>query len=209
MPVTDPLDKVLEAADGALRALFARPPPARPLPLPAAADLPEADRRHAAGLMRVNHAGEIAAQGLYQGQLALSRNPATAGFLRRAALEEGDHLAWCETRLGELASRTSLLNPLWYLGSFLVGAAAAAIGDQWSLGFVVETERQVEGHLASHLQQLPAADTRSRAIVEQMQRDEIGHGAAATALGAAALPAPVPALMRTTARLLTRTAYWL
>src|SRR6202042_3467937 len=140
--------------------------------------------RHSAGLMRVNHAGEIAAQGLYRGQAALSRSSQTREFLEGAANEEADHLAWCETRLKELGSRPSLLNPLWYFGSFAIGALASAAGDRTSLGFVVETERQVEGHLDEHLTRLPADDTRSRAILNVMRTDEIGHGAAAKAAGA-------------------------
>jgi ubiquinone biosynthesis monooxygenase Coq7 len=162
-----------------------------------------------AGLMRVNHAGEVAAQALYHGQALLARSAATREFLLRAAAEEGDHLAWCEQRLRELGARPSLLNPFWYAGSFAIGAAAAAVSDALSLGFVTETERQVEGHLAEHLTQLPASDQRSRCILETMQREELGHADAARAKGAAELPPPVRALMGLTSKLMTRTAYWL
>jgi 3-demethoxyubiquinol 3-hydroxylase len=171
--------------------------------------LPEADRLRSAALMRVNHAGEVAAQALYHGQALVSRTAVTRDLLLHAAREESDHLAWCETRLKELGSRPSLLNPIWYLGSFAIGALAAATGDRTSLGFVVETERQVEGHLDEHLARLPAGDTRSRAILNVMRTDEIGHGAAAKAAGAAELPAALRVLMRHTARIMTTAAYWI
>lgn len=204
------LDLLLQAVDNALRAVFAPAPLTRALPdLPAEAPMDEAARRHAAGLMRVNHAGEIAAQALYHGQALLARSGTTRDFLLRAAAEEGDHLAWCEQRLAELGSHRSLLNPLWYAGSFAIGAAAAALSDSLSLGFVTETERQVEGHLQEHLQRLPAADARSRHIVETMQREEAGHAAAAQAAGAAELPQLVRGAMTLTAGVMTRTAYWL
>jgi ubiquinone biosynthesis monooxygenase Coq7 len=159
--------------------------------------------------MRVNHAGEVAAQALYQGQAFTARNPRVRETMQQAADEEGDHLAWCDQRLRELDSRPSLLNPLWYAGSFAIGALAGAIGDRVSLGFVVETERQVEGHLDEHLRRLPAADARSRRVLEQMKRDEIRHGDTAQAAGAAELPAPIKLLMTFTSRVMTRTAYWL
>jgi len=204
------LDKLLEAADNALRALFApaaavRSPPGLPEPPALAA----AERAHLAGLMRVNHAGEIAAQALYHGQALLARSAATRAFMLQAAAEEGDHLAWCEQRLRELGASTSLLNPFWYAGSFAIGAAAAACSDALSLGFVTETERQVEGHLASHLGQLPAGDHRTRRILETMQDDEIRHARAAAARGAGELPPWVCNAMRTTSRLMTRLAYWI
>lgn len=208
--LTSPLDSMLSVADQTLRTLFA---PARSARWP---ELPEDDaaltpgeRRHAAALMRVNHAGEIAAQGLYRGQAALSREPAMRDFLDHAADEEADHLAWCESRLRELGARPSRLNALWYLGSFGLGAAAALLGDAVSLGFMTETELQVEGHLAGHLDRLPAADRRSRRIVEIMKTEESGHGEAARARGAAELPRPIPSLMRAAARIMTGTAYWL
>lgn len=207
-PPLPSLDGLLQAADNALRALFApavaqRQPPG----LPAASALSDADRRHVAGLMRVNHAGEVAAQALYHGQALMARSPETRDFLLQAAAEEGDHLAWCQQRLRELDGRTSYLDPFWYAGSFAIGAAAAALSDRLSLGFVTETERQVESHLAGHLEQLPADDARSRRILETMQEDEAGHARAATDRGAAELPLPVRALMKLSARVMTRTAY--
>jgi ubiquinone biosynthesis monooxygenase Coq7 len=171
--------------------------------------LSEAEKRASAALMRVNHAGEIAAQALYHGQALVARSDTTRALLLKAAHEETDHLAWCETRLKELDSRPSLLNPLWYAGSFAIGAAAALLGDRASLGFVVETERQVEGHLDEHLARLPQDDTRSRAILQTMRTDEIAHGVSAKAAGGAELPSPVRFLMRNTARLMTSTAYWI
>jgi ubiquinone biosynthesis monooxygenase Coq7 len=159
--------------------------------------------------MRVNHAGEIAAQALYHGQALVARSAATRDLLLNAAREETDHLAWCETRLKELDSRPSVLNPLWYAGSFAIGAMAALLGDRTSLGFVVETERQVEGHLDEHLARLPPDDLRSRAILETMRNDEIAHGMTAKAAGAAELPTPVRMLMRGTARVMTSAAYWI
>jgi ubiquinone biosynthesis monooxygenase Coq7 len=182
-------------------------------PTPRASDagmaLSEAERRESAALMRVNHSGEVAAQALYHGQALVSRSPATRNMLLNAAREETDHLAWCETRLKELGSRPSLLNPLWYCGSFAIGALAAVTGDRMSLGFVVETERQVEGHLDEHLARLPSGDTRSRAILNVMRTDEIGHGATAKAAGASELPAVVRVLMRHAARVMTTAAYWI
>jgi ubiquinone biosynthesis monooxygenase Coq7 len=171
--------------------------------------LSDADRRKSASLMRVNHSGEVAAQALYHGQALVSRSTATQQLLLKAAHEEADHLAWCETRLKELDSRTSLLNPLWYCGSFAIGALAAAAGDRTSLGFVVETERQVEGHINEHLARLPADDARSRAILNVMRTDEIGHGATAKSAGASELPAPIRMVMRQVARVMTKTAYWI
>jgi ubiquinone biosynthesis monooxygenase Coq7 len=158
--------------------------------------------------MRVNHAGEIAAQALYHGQALVARSAATRELLLKSAREETDHLAWCETRLKELESRPSLLNPLWYAGSFAIGALTGLLGDRTSLGFVVETERQVEGHLDEHLARLPPDDDRSRAILEAMRNDEIAHGTNARAAGGAELPSPVRSLMRSTARVMTSTAYW-
>jgi 3-demethoxyubiquinol 3-hydroxylase len=171
--------------------------------------LSDSDRRESAALMRVNHAGEVAAQALYHGQALVSRSTATKQLLLKAAHEEADHLAWCETRLKELDSRPSLLNPLWYCGSFAIGALAAATGDRTSLGFVVETERQVEGHIDEHLARLPADDVRSRAILNVMRTDEIEHGATAKSAGASELPAPVRALMRHVAKVMTTAAHWI
>jgi ubiquinone biosynthesis monooxygenase Coq7 len=165
------------------------------------------DKRESAALMRVNHAGEVAAQALYHAQALFARDPEVRAFMLHAAREETDHLAWCETRLKELGARPSVLNPLWYAGSFGIGALAALLGDRASLGFVAETERQVEGHLRSHLDRLPAGDERSRAIVEAMCHDEVGHGQQAQSAGAASLPGPIRELMRRTARIMTHTSY--
>jgi len=205
------LDSAIVALDRGLRSVFAPARAMRPLPggpERAADPLPEAERVVSAALMRVNHAGELAAQALYHGQAFAARSTATREMLLAAASSESDHLAWCETRLKELAARPSLLNPLWYAGSFAIGAATALLGDRASLGFVAETERQVEGHLDDHLGRLPPADTRSRAILQAMRGEEIAHGAAAAAAGGTELPAPVCALMRYTARVMTGTAYW-
>ena len=170
-------------------------------------DFDEQQRRHAAGLMRINHAGEVCAQALYNGQAAVARDPATRAGLLRAAQEEVDHLAWCNDRLLELGSRPSLLNPLWYAGSYLIGIGAGIYGEGYNLGFVVETERQVEAHLGEHLDVLPAGDQRSRAIIQQMQRDEAAHGEAAQAAGARPLPAPIPSLMRAASQVMKAFAY--
>ncbi len=171
--------------------------------------LSEAERTESARLMRVNHAGEVAAQALYQGQALTARDPGVAAAMRHSSQEETDHLAWCEQRLKELGGRTSLLNPLWYAGSFAIGALAGALGDRASLGFVAETERQVESHLRGHMQRLGGAEPRSRAILEQMTQDEMQHGIRATSLGGEKLPFPVGEAMRLTARLMTRGSYWL
>jgi ubiquinone biosynthesis monooxygenase Coq7 len=205
------IDDAIAALDRALRSVFAPARAARPVPgtPPAGAgQLSTAQQRESAALMRVNHSGELAAQALYHGQALIARSAATRALLVEAARAENDHLAWCETRLAELGARPSLLNPLWYAGSFAIGALAALAGDRASLGFVVETERQVEGHLDEHLGRLPVGDSRSRAILETMRSEEISHGATAAAAGGGRLPAPVRVLMRQTARLMTRTAYW-
>lgn len=170
-------------------------------------DLGEAERAHAAALMRVNHVGEVCAQGLYQGQALTAHDPATRDSLRSAAREEEDHLAWCATRIEELGGRLSLLNPLWYGGALAMGVAAGALGDRWNLAFLAETEHQVETHLAGHLAQLPSADARTRAVVEQMRVEEGRHRATAEALGAAELPAPVKQVMRLFAKAMTTIAY--
>lgn len=206
------LDSWIAAADRALRALWAPAHAARPVPAgpdTVAAELTIDKRRQAAALMRVNHAGEIAAQALYHGQALVARDETTRQMLLQAAREETDHLAWCATRLTELNARASVLDPLWYAGSFTIGALAGLLGDRVSLGFVVETERQVEGHLDGHLGALPPEDHRSRAIVEQMRTDEIAHGAHAKAAGGIDLPTPVRTLMSVTAKVMTTTAYWI
>jgi ubiquinone biosynthesis monooxygenase Coq7 len=169
--------------------------------------LDDQTRRHVAGLMRINHAGEVAAQALYHGQALVARDPDLREHLLTAASEERDHLRWCEERLRELDDRPSLLEPVWYAGSLAIGAAAALAGDRWSLGFVDETERQVAEHLTEHLEQLPADDQRSRAILEQMRSDEERHGAEAREAGALPLPPPVRTLMRQVARLMKFGAY--
>lgn len=205
----DSADALVTALDRALRAVLAPARASRPVPGPPPADLSAPDRRHAAALMRVNHAGEVAAQALYHGQALATRNPKVRALLLEAGREETDHLAWCETRLAELGDRPSALRPLWYAGSFAIGLLAGLSGDKRSLGFVAETERQVESHLDGHLQALPADDARSRAIVAQMRSDEIEHGRRAESAGGVALPAPLRRLMRTTAGIMTRTAHWI
>jgi len=209
LPPLPSLDTLISTADKALRSVFAPARAARPLPAAGAVpELTEAERRESGSLMRVNHTGEVAAQALYHGQAFVARNENTRAMLLNAAREETDHLAWCETRLSELQSRPSLLNPLWYAGSFAIGALAATFGDRVSLGFVAETERQVEGHLNVHLARLPPEDSSSRAILEQMRTDEISHGTAARTAGGTELPAPVRVLMKHTSRVMTHTAYW-
>ena len=206
-----PLDHLLINTDQALRTIFGRPRlTERKNP---AADLMESElradqRRHVARLMRINHTGEVCAQALYQGQALTAKLPETRQRLERSAKEENDHLAWCEERLEELGDRKSLLNPVWYAGSFALGALAGLAGDKWSLGFVVETERQVEDHLDDHLAQIPAHDEKSRAILERMKADEIHHAQVAKAAGGADLPAPIRQAMKLTSRVMTRTAYW-
>lgn len=205
-----PLDRLLAGIGRALETTtIATPAAARPSPagnLPEAA-LDEAARQHAAGLMRVNHVGEVCAQALYVGQAAMARDGELRRHLLEAAAEENDHLAWCGERLEELGSRPSLLNPLWYAGAWAIGAGAALVGDALSLGFVVETERQVEAHLDTHLDRLPPGDERSRAIVRVMKDDEARHAENARAAGAAALPAPIPRLMRVAADVMRAVAY--
>ncbi|HEY2395814.1 MAG TPA: 2-polyprenyl-3-methyl-6-methoxy-1,4-benzoquinone monooxygenase [Rudaea sp.] len=203
-------DHALAEVERALStALVAAPEARRASPAMGVVDakLDDDARRHAAGLMRVNHTGEVCAQALYSGQAAVARDVGTRAQLLDAAAEETDHLAWCGERLNELSSRPSLLNPLWYAGSFAIGATAALINDRVSLGFVVETERQVEAHLGEHLQKLPADDARSRAIVTQMQVDEARHGQNALAAGANELPQPIPALMRFASAVMKAVAY--
>jgi ubiquinone biosynthesis monooxygenase Coq7 len=205
------LDRLIGEIDKSIKVLAAPARAARALPQDPAGDftLERAEQLRSIRLMRVNHSGEVAAQALYQGQAATAHDPGVATAMRHAAAEETDHLAWCEQRLDELGGRTSRLNPFWYAGSWLIGAAAGIAGDRWSLGFIAATEQQVESHLHDHLQRLPAADRRSRAILEQMKHDEIAHGAKATALGARALPPPLRLGMRMPARLMTSCSYWL
>ena len=205
-----PADRLLAVADHALRALTSTPQAARSVPSIAAAEpgLDAADRRLSGALMRVNHVGEVCAQALYSAQALVTRDPALRRHFEHAAGEETDHLAWTAERLRELGARPSFLNPLWYAGAFGVGLLAGRTGDATSLGFVVETERQVERHLDSHLDRLPVADLRSRAIVRQMKDDEAGHAVAAEQAGAAKLPLPVRWAMRLAGRVMTTTAHY-
>lgn len=202
-------DRLLVDAQNALDTVFGAPAAERPNPSSDVPDiqLDEAERRHAAGLMRINHVGEVCAQALYVGQAALARDEATRTHLLAAAQEETDHLAWCAQRLEELGSRPSLLNPLWYAGSYAIGALAGWRGDGWNLGFVVETERQVEAHLHEHLQTLPPADHRSRAILQVMKEDEARHADNARARGARRLPPPIPSVMSLASKLMKTVAY--
>jgi ubiquinone biosynthesis monooxygenase Coq7 len=202
-------DELVISFDRALRTLLGRATTSRDVP---GAGMPEAqlspaERRDAAGLMRVNHTGEVCAQALYAAQALVARDPATRQSFAQAAREEEEHLAWTEGRLAELNDRVSLLNPLWYAGSFAIGVAAGIAGDRVNLGFVVETERQVEEHLTGHIDRLPAEDARSRAIVVQMRDDEARHGAMAQEAGAAELPGPVKGLMRLAAAVMKTVAY--
>jgi 3-demethoxyubiquinol 3-hydroxylase len=205
------LDRVIGGLDKVLRVFAGVSCASRPNPAAKLVDsaMDEAERRHSAGLMRVNHVGEVCAQALYESQGRFSRNAELRAQFAQAGREEEDHLAWTAQRLQELGSRTSLLNPLWYAGAFAIGALAARAGDARSLGFVVETERQVEAHLASHLNSLPVQDVKSRAIVDQMRIDEVEHGAKAQSLGAAQAPAPVRTAMRAMAKVMTSTAYYI
>lgn len=206
-----PLDRVVLNLDQALRTVFGRPQiterpdPAADLPEP---DLPDAERRHVARLMRINHTGEVCAQALYQGQALTARLPEVRAKMERSAQEENDHLAWCEERIAALGDRKSLLNPLWYASSFAIGAAAGLAGDKWSLGFVVETERQVERHLDHHLEQIPSHDAKDRAVLEQMKADEIHHAEVARTAGGAELPAPIRWGMHLTSKVMTKAVYW-
>jgi ubiquinone biosynthesis monooxygenase Coq7 len=204
------IDLSLGEIDKAIKVLGAPAHSSRGLPAaPVGEKLPAAQRAESARLMRVNHSGEVAAQALYQGQALTARDATVSAALRHAAAEEADHLAWCERRLRELNGRTSALNPLWYAGSFAIGALAGALGRGTSLGFVAETERQVESHLRGHMERLGEADPRSRAILERMTHDEMQHGAQAASLGGQELPFPVGVAMRWTARLMTLGSHWL
>jgi ubiquinone biosynthesis monooxygenase Coq7 len=205
-------DRIMIGVDQALRTLFGRPQVTeRPNP---ALDLEEPEltaqeRDETARLMRINHTGEICAQALYQGQALTAKLPEVRSSMERAAREENDHLDWCEKRLQELDNRKSLLNPFWYAGSFAIGAVAGLAGDKWSLGFVAETEHQVEDHLTEHLDRLPAADQKSRSILEQMKDDEIHHATVALEAGGAVLPTPVKLAMKLTSKIMTKSVYYL
>lgn len=210
LPTQSLPDRLLAAADRGLRTVFSSPPALRESPAvaqPEASELSVADRRQAAALMRVNHVGEVCAQALYDAQAFATRDPALRALFERAASEETDHLAWTASRIRELGGRTSLLNPLWYGGAFTIGLLAARAGDRVSLGFMAETERQVERHLEGHLERLPADDARSRAVVRQMKDDEVHHADIAVEHGGVPLPSPVRWAMKIAARLMTKTAH--
>lgn len=203
-------DTLIGEFDKALRTLFAPAPTKRTMP---GADVPEAEmtdaeRRHAASLLRIDHCGEVCAQALYQGQALTSRDPALRARLQNAAWEETEHLNWTERRIKELGGSTSLLNPLWYAGSLGIGIAAGLLGDKWNLGFLAETERQVERHLEDHKQRIPVQDQRSWQVLEQMKIDEVGHAEMAVAEGAAELPEPVKRAMKFSAKLMTSAVYY-
>ena len=206
------LDRIIDQCDDGLRTLFA-PAPSAERDNPAAGvvetELAAAERELSARLMRVNHAGEVCAQALYRGQAATAHTRGVRDKLKQSATEENDHLAWTEARINELGSHTSYLNPIWYAGSFTIGALAGLVGDKWSLGFVAETERQVVAHLEGHLARLPTNDKESRAILEQMCEDEGRHATVAIEAGAAPLPTAARRLMRFSAKIMTRTAYWI
>jgi 3-demethoxyubiquinol 3-hydroxylase len=202
-------DRIIGEIDNIIKVLSVPARSRRRIPEVApGAELAERERQSSARLMRVNHSGEVAAQALYQGQALTARDSGVRAAMRESAAEEIDHLAWCEQRLQELRGRTSILNPLWYLCSFAIGAVAGVLGDRASLGFIAETEKQVESHLRDHLQRLSPNDVRSRAILEQMTHDEMQHGAKAAFLGATPLPVPVTLAMRATSKLMTHGSYW-
>jgi ubiquinone biosynthesis monooxygenase Coq7 len=205
------LDRLIIEFDKSLRTLLAEPYSARPYPARDQIDnaLESDERCHAAALMRVNHCGEVCAQALYNGQALTARNSDTANALKQASMEETEHLAWCENRIKELGGRKSLLTPLFYTGSFALGAVAGALGDKWNLGFLAETERQVGKHLAEHLTQLPEQDAKSRAVLEQMQLDEAKHAESAMRHGGTELPKPVKYVMQAISKTMTKTTYYL
>jgi 3-demethoxyubiquinol 3-hydroxylase len=216
------VDTLISQLDAGLRTVFAVMPAARPTPRPvlsppitSGASLSGLDKRalptevaESMRLMRVNHVGEVCAQALYQGQLLVARDSATRAVLETAAAEERDHLAWCAARVQELGGQTSVLSPLFYAGAWTLGVASGLAGDKWSMGFLVETERQVEAHLESHLDRLPANDAESRAIVTQMRADEIAHGNSGEAHGGMPLPTPIKAAMKLSSKVMTKTTYW-
>lgn len=204
------LDTCISEFDRGLRTLFAKPSSVREHPDQSVpeADLTAAEKKHAAGLMRVNHTGEVCAQALYSGQALTSRDASVTAALQQAALEETEHLAWCASRVDTLGGRTSVLNPVFYAGSFSMGIVAGAFGDKWNLGFLAETEQQVGKHLASHLDALPANDQKSKTIVAQMQLDEAEHAKQAWDHGAAPLPKPVKVLMTGVSKLMTKASYY-
>ena len=205
-------DNAIIEFDKAMTTVWGRPETtSRPIPgasLPEH-ELSEVERKQSAGLMRVNHAGEVSAQALYQGQALTAKLPQVRAAMEEAAIEENDHLVWCQQRLESLSSHTSVLNPIWYVGSFAIGAIAGKIGDKWSLGFVAETEKQVVRHIEGHLKVISEHDLKSRAILQQMKVDEQHHGTTALEAGGAILPAPVTKLMGLVSKIMTRTSYWI
>ena len=211
MRTLSPIDQFLGAADNFLRSIATTPPSSRPYPAKniAEANLSDTEHKLAAALMRVNHSGEVAAQALYQGQAFTAKSPEMAKLLHEAALEEADHLNWTAKRIEALGSRTSVLAPLWYIGAFTIGAIAGRMGDRVSLGFLAETERQVEQHLMEHMSRLPLADEASRAVVEQMKEDELKHMNTALDHGGADLPGPVQMAMRASGKVMTTVAHYI
>lgn len=203
-------DRLITTFDTALRTVFAEAKATREHPDAAiqSTEISDLQKQKVVGLMRVNHVGEVCAQALYSGQALTSKNPEVVAALEHAAAEETDHLAWCESRIKALGGRKSFLNPLWYMGSFTIGAVAGAIGDKWNLGFLAETEQQVSAHLSKHLALLPSEDKKTRAIIEQMHIDETAHAQEAVNLGAAELPASIKAAMRVSSKVMTTTAYY-
>ncbi|PPD54722.1 MAG: demethoxyubiquinone hydroxylase family protein [Methylotenera sp.] len=204
------IDKLITTFDTGLRTVFAQANASRQRPDAQIEEstLTETEKKQAAALMRINHVGEVCAQALYSGQALSSRNPQIVQSLQKAANEETDHLAWCEARINELGGRKSWLNPVWYAGSFALGAAAGALDDKWNLGFLAETEHQVSNHLQSHLTKLSDSDSKTRAIIGQMQQDEAEHALEAKELGASELPQPVKAGMKLASKIMTSTAYY-
>jgi len=207
-----PLDSLIINFDRGLRTVFGQPISTgrtNPASSVSEGDLTESEKQLSERLMRVNHAGEVSAQALYQGQALTARTADARGSLKQSALEENDHLLWCQSRISKLGGHLSFLNPLWYTGSFVIGTTAGIVGDKWSLGFVAETERQVVNHLEEHLQRLPASDLKSRAILEQMKEDEAHHATVAIKNGGVPLPKPVCWLMERVAKVMTKTAFWI
>jgi ubiquinone biosynthesis monooxygenase Coq7 len=205
------IDRVITEFDQGLRTVLAEAQTVRPFPDQGKTEntLSAEEKRHAAALMRINHTGEVCAQALYNGQALTARNPATEEALRQASQEETEHLAWCEKRIRELGSHKSLLNPLWYAGSFTLGALAGALGDKWNLGFLAETEKQVGKHIENHLQRLPIQDEKSRAVLDQMAIDEAKHADTAMQHGGVPLPLPVRLAMKLSSKVMTKTVYWI
>lgn len=209
---SSPIDSIIGVADNALKTLFGgyqATERKNPADSTEQDDLSDKETKHAAGLMRINHCGEVCAQALYQGQALTAKLPDIREKMIQAAAEENDHLSWCSNRLEELDSHTSLLNPLWYVSSFSIGAIAGILGDKWSLGFVAETEHQVVRHLENHLETLPESDSKSREIIKQMKVDELQHATQAEQAGGSQLPMPIKQAMKGMAKVMTKTTYWI